>query len=346
MLWDRVRSSRLRLLLAFTLSCIFLYILIDTLPPPVTRPLDVHVAQMLGLVLNSLDIPVITAGNIVSGKGLSFMIIPECTPIFTVALFVSFVAFHPASIRQKATGLAWGIPTLYLGNLLRLVATFAISRYDSRLFDVTHVYLGQIFTMFLVILCCILWMRWHEREGRKKGDAMNTSIASKREGGFGREKKEVTPGTAMNAAWFIVRFGLISTGLFIIWVKVHHGYIRLLDWFIGFGFSIFGRSAQLAHETAVYYETFSIVIVVSLVLSARSMPWRRRIPLLGAALAFLILIQILHRIDNILLALYHVTIMQKVDLAVLVIGQYLIPVLLLIFLARFQMQDIQTGRLS
>jgi exosortase H (IPTLxxWG-CTERM-specific) len=145
-------SGRFRAIAAFALSCIGFYALILALPQSFTKPINEHTAYVLGLVLNSFGIPALTAGDVVSEKGLAFQIIPECTPIFTAGLFVSFVAFHPASILQKATGLAWGIPALYLGNLFRLAATFAISRYDSRLFDVTHVYLGQVFTKLLVIL--------------------------------------------------------------------------------------------------------------------------------------------------------------------------------------------------
>jgi hypothetical protein len=155
----------------------------------------------------------------------------------------------------------------------------------------------------------------------------------------GEEKQDKT----MNTARFLVRFGLISAGLFLFWIKVHHGYIRLLDWLMVLGFSLFGRSARLARETVVYYETFSIVIVVSLVLAARTVPWPRRILMLSAGLGLLFLIHLFHRIDNALMALYNITAMQTLDLTVLVIGQYLVPVLLLIYLVRVQRQDVPAG---
>jgi exosortase/archaeosortase family protein len=63
--------------------------------------------------------------------------------------------FYPAAtLREKATGLLTGIPVLYLGNVARLVATFVISRYDRGVFDVVHVCLGQVFTVFLLIAAC------------------------------------------------------------------------------------------------------------------------------------------------------------------------------------------------
>lgn len=312
----RLRSSRFDSVAGFVLSCICLYGIITVLPDSWTRLINEHTAVTLGLVLNFFGVHATTVGDIVSENGVAFRVIPECTPIFTAGLLASFVAFHPASLRQKATGLTLGIPALYLGNLVRLALTFMVSRYDRRFFEIFHVYLGQVFTLVLVILCCFLWMRWVERE-------------------------EGEQDTVMDTAGFLARFGLISAGLFLVWLKVHHGYIRLLDWFMLFGFSLFGRPAGLAQETPVYYETFSIVIVVSLILAVRSIPWRRRARMLGAGLGLLFLIHLLHRIDNALMVLYNITAMRRVDLTLLVIGQYMVPVLVLIWLVRMQKKEVR-----
>ncbi|HUI45111.1 MAG TPA: exosortase/archaeosortase family protein [Nitrospirota bacterium] len=314
---NMVRSSRFHFAAVFTLTCIAFYAIIQALPPSFIKPINEHTAFILGLVLNALGIHASTANDTVSEGGLAFRLIPECTPIFTVGLFISFVVFYPTTFREKATGLAWVIPALYLGNLVRLVVTFLVSRYDRSLFEVFHVFLGQIFTMLLLILCCILWLRW-----------VDTGVLK-------REK-------AMGTARFLASFSLISAFLFLIWLKVHHEYIRLLDWLMNLGFSLFGRSAGLARGTLVYYETFSIVIVVSLILAARSVPWRRKIPMLGAGLGLLFLIHLFHRIDNALMALYNITAIQPLDLTGLIIGQYVVPVLLLIYLVRLQRQDVPT----
>ncbi len=306
------RSGRFLPIVYFILSCIALYAIINELPPAFTKPLNEHVAATLGLALNALGVPASNVSDTVSEGGLAFKIIPECTPLFTAGLFLSFVIFHPVTIRQKATGLAMGIPALYLGNLVRLVLTFMVSKYDRGLFEVSHVYLGQVFTMFLVLLACILWLKWIGREESIEG----------------------------KAAWFLVRFVLISGGIFLVWMKVHHGYIRFLDWFMVLGFSLFDRRVGLAQETVVYYETFSIVIVVSLILAARSVSWRKRGPLLIAGLCFLFLIHLFHRIDNTLMAFFNITIMQPLDLTGVAIGQYLVPMVMLIYLVRVQLQPI------
>jgi hypothetical protein len=133
----------------------------------------------------------------------------------------------------------------------------------------------------------------------------------------------------MKATGLLVRFVLISGYLFLVWMKVHHWYIWFLDRFMLLGFSLFQYHVELAHDTAVYYETFSIVITAALVLAVPSVPWRRRVPLLCAGLCLLFLIHLFHRIDNALIAHFNYTAALPADLTLIVIGQYLLPVLLL-----------------
>ncbi len=308
---DLVRSRRFRFVAAFSLCCVAFYAVINALPPLFTTPIDEHVAATLGLALNAFSIHTSTVKDTVSESSLAFKIIPECTPLFTTGLFFSFVAFYPATVRQKAIGLAMGIPALYLGNLVRLVLTFLVSQYDRGLFDVFHVYLGQVFTMFLIIMACILWLKWIEREVAEQG-------------------------MPMKAAWFIARFALISGVLFLLWMKVHHWYIRFLDWFMVQGFSLFNLRVGLARETVVYYETFSIVVFTSLVLAVGSVSRAIKIKGLVAGLGLLFAIHLFHRIDNVLMVYFNYTGARTADMTLLGVGQYLFPFLLLIYLIHHQ----------
>ena len=307
MLSDIISSERVRFVIAFTLSCIGLYAVIQALPPSFTRPIDEHVAATLGLVLNAFGMHVSTLNDIVSEGGLAFKIIPECTPLFTVGLFICFIVFYPATLRQKAVGLAMGIPALYLGNLFRLAATFMVSRYDRRFFEVVHVYLGQVFTILLLVISCFLWLKWLNRVESKQG-------------------------VSMRVAGFLARFVLISGCLFLVWMKVQYWYIWLLDRFMVFGFSLFNYNIGLANNTAVYYETFSIVTLISLAFASRSVSLSTKIKGLCGGLTLLFSIHLFHRIDNALIAYFSLTSALVVDLTLLLFGQYLVPVLFLLFL--------------
>jgi exosortase/archaeosortase family protein len=247
---------------------------------------------------------------------LAFKIIPECTALFMIGLLICFIAFYPVSVRQKVRGLMMGIPVLYLGNLGRLVAIFMVTRYDQKLFEVAHVYLGQVFTMFMVLLTCTLWMK---------------SV----------DKEEAKQGAVMKSAGFLARFALISLCLFVVWMKIQYWYIRFVDWVMVFGFSLFHYHIRLARQTAVYYETFSIVVFASLVLATRSLPRGLKIRGLAVGMGFLFLIHLLHRIDNAFIAYFNVTAVLPVDLTLLLVGQYLLPVLFLIYLFRCQNRENQ-----
>jgi len=208
-----------------------------------------------------------------------------------------------------------GIPVLYLGNLVRLVAIFMAGQHDRQLYEVVHAFWGQIYTIFLVLLSFMLWLKW-------------------------TEKKETQQGIPMKVAIFLARFAVTSGCLFLVWMNIHHGYIWLLDQFTIPAFSLFNYHFGFTHNTVVYYETFSIVTFTSLVLAARSISWILKIKALAVGLGFLFLTHLFHRIDNALMAYFHFTSAQTIDLTLLVTGQYLLPVLFLIFLIRRQKQEI------
>jgi hypothetical protein len=182
-------------------------------------------------------------------------------------------------------------------------------QYDRKLFEVVHAFWGQVYAVFLVLLSFILWLKSLDKEESK------WSIS-------------------MKAISFLGRFALIAGCLFFAWMQVHHGYIRVLDRFMLIGFSLFGHHFNPAVQIPVYYETFSVVTFTSLVLTIRSTPWKTRIKQLAAGLGFLFLTHLLHRIDNFLMVLFNYSAASIVDLTLLITGQYLLPVLLLIYSIR------------
>ena len=308
---ESIRSGQFRFVAAFAVSCVALYGLIHYLPLPFIMPITRHTASALGLVLKTLGIPVAVSGDIVSNGGLAFWIVPACTPIFTVGLLVCFVAFYPAVLREKGNGLLIGIPLLYLGNLGRLVATFLISRHDRRLFDVVHVYLGQAFTIVLVMVACFAWLKWIDRDKVKK----------------------VVPVSALGFFWRLV---LISTGLFFVWINIQQWYIEFLDRLVFFAFSLFGYKILIPGYTVYHYETFSVVVFVSIIIAARLAYWDMRMKEFAAGLGFLVTTHFFHRVNNVLLFSFHVSLIALFDYTLLVIGQFLIPVLLMISLIRLK----------
>ncbi|MGO9377508.1 MAG: exosortase H [Dissulfurispiraceae bacterium] len=315
---------------AFILTCVGIYAFIFSLPDRYTGPLNEHTAKALALALKFIGIPVSVAGDTVTVKAFALHIIPECTPLFMLGLFLCFIVFSPASVRQKASGLAIGIPVLYFGNLVRLIAIFMVGQHDRSLFEPVHAFWGQVYAVLLVLLVFILWLKSLDKE--IGGAANEIGFAAKEGSKWSFSKKTVII--------FLGRFAFIAGCLFLVWMKVHHGYIWLLDQAMLFGFSLFGYHFNPARHTPVYYETFSIVTFTALVLAVRSTPWKNRIKELALGLGFLFLTHLFHRIDNFLMVLFNYAGVQTIDMTLLITGQYLLPVLFLVYSIRSEKQEI------
>src|SRR5271157_4952755 len=79
---DLVRSERFCFVLLFGLSCLGFHALTCVLPLSFVIPICVYTARSLGDVLSAFGLVVVVNGNIVSGSGLVFQIVLECTALF------------------------------------------------------------------------------------------------------------------------------------------------------------------------------------------------------------------------------------------------------------------------
>jgi len=249
-------------------------------------------------------------GNIVSGTGVAFQVVLECTALFAAGLFACFVCFSQADVRKKVLALALGIPALYVGNIIRLGLVFLASRYDLRLFGITHVYFGQVFTVFLVLLACVLWLKW-----------VNPVPA---------------PSPLSRTVSFLARFAVICSCVFLFWMEVHQWYVWFLDRLMILAFSLYGYRLLVPPETAIYYETFSIVTFASLTIATSPAEWSKKARALSFGLGLFFLLHLLHRINYVLTSAFHSSALFQLDLFLCDIGQYLLPILLWLVMTLWQ----------
>jgi hypothetical protein len=138
----------------------------------------------------------------------------------------------------------------------------------------------------------------------------------------------------MRAVSFLARFVLISGCLFLVWFKMHHWYMRLVDQVMLLGFSLAGWRLIIPQDVAVYYETFNIVTFASLVLATQGVRPPRRIGGLAAGLGALFLLHLGHRIDNLLITGFSFAPVVRFDYVLGAIAQYVMPVLLWLVVVR------------
>ena len=81
----------------------------------------------------------------------------ECTGIFVIMLFASFVLAYPASWLARLGGLAVGIPLLFVVNVVRLATLARIVEVYPDAFFYFHEYVWQGIFMVLVLVGSISW---------------------------------------------------------------------------------------------------------------------------------------------------------------------------------------------
>jgi len=86
----------------------------------------------------------------------------ECTGIFVLVLFASFVLAYPASWTARLVGLAVGLPLLFTVNVFRLATLARIVEVYPQAFFYFHEYVWQgIFMVFVLVGA----LAWAERAG-------------------------------------------------------------------------------------------------------------------------------------------------------------------------------------
>ena len=158
---------------------------------------------------------------------------------FHVGPFPLLHSLFSRYLPTEGIGSRHGNPCVVFGQPGPARSNFYNRPIPPNLFEVVHAFWGQVYTVFLVLLIFILWLKSLDKEESKWNISMK-AISS------------------------LGRFALISGCLFLVWMRVHHEYIRFLDRLMLFGFSLFGRHFNPAVQTPVYYETFSIVTFTSL----------------------------------------------------------------------------------
>jgi exosortase/archaeosortase family protein len=96
-------------------------------------------------------------GDDVVVKDLIMNVNHECTGIFVVMLFTSFVLAYPASWRARGVGLGLGIPLFFAVNVFRLATLARIVEVYPGAFFYLHEYVWQGILTVIVLVGAIAW---------------------------------------------------------------------------------------------------------------------------------------------------------------------------------------------
>jgi archaeosortase B (VPXXXP-CTERM-specific) len=121
-------------------------------------------ASLLGIIFSAAGAKVEVNSALVSINGFGLEIIDECTAVFSSIVYCACILAYPTTLRKKGVGVAFGIPTLYAINILRLVILAQVGLIRPALFEFVHVYLWQASFIIFIVVTFLLWLRFVVKE--------------------------------------------------------------------------------------------------------------------------------------------------------------------------------------
>lgn len=97
------------------------------------------------------------AGDQIYTTGVTIDINYECTGIYVLLVFLTFLLAYPASWRSRATGAAIGTAALTAVNILRIAVLVRVSELQPAIFDYLHEYVWQGVFLVMVIAYAMHW---------------------------------------------------------------------------------------------------------------------------------------------------------------------------------------------
>lgn len=110
-------------------------------------------------------------GNLVHFGSFTVRIIEECTGVFEVIIFTSAVLAFPTTWQKRAIGLGFGIPLLYVFNVLRILVLLLVGRFQPDVFEFMHVYFWQATLILMITSVWLLWIFKVVRHGEDEPPA-------------------------------------------------------------------------------------------------------------------------------------------------------------------------------
>lgn len=264
--------------------------------------LNLHTAAMAARCLEIFGYPIHLSGDVLSRAGFSVRVVTECTALYLVILFLCFTLSFQTTWRMRLAGLAAGIPALHAATILRITALFAVGADFPAAFEAVHVFAGQVISIFLVIAVSLAWARF-------------SSVHSGRQA----------------PASFLLRFLVFSSVAFLVWLPLNTGYEAAIDKAVSVLFSVFGYTLTIPRTHSVYFQTFSIVTLLGVVLAEQTAAVRR-ITVFISGCTMLIALHVLFRACNVLMTAFESGAAALVSLGAVIAAQYLAPFLALLAL--------------
>ena len=135
-------------------------IAIGTIELPGVGILAIVLADVSGIALEFLGIPVSLDGAVIGASGFLAVIAQQCTAIELLLVFSALALVCPVSLKARAWALLLGIPALCLLNLVRVISLLLIGIGFPQHLDMAHLVIWQTIMVVAAFTMWLLWLRW------------------------------------------------------------------------------------------------------------------------------------------------------------------------------------------
>ena len=162
-LFELARANRvaLRFFGLFALFFAGLYLIFGIVPGirlGLIQPYTEVLARAVASFVNLFGGGAFVDGSMVKSPRFSMTVAMGCDGVEASCLFAAGVLAFPTSWRARMLGLAIGLPSIHLINLLRLIGLYYVGVYIPSGFEELHVYVAQTIVILLSTGILIFWL--------------------------------------------------------------------------------------------------------------------------------------------------------------------------------------------
>jgi archaeosortase B (VPXXXP-CTERM-specific) len=157
---SRTLSPAVRFVVRFLVSLVVLGFLYSYLTATFDRylmPLLEFTTAASGFAASALSGNVFWSGKLITYNGFTLEIIDECTGLLEMVIYMAAVISYLTTIRKKVLGIAFGLGTIYMLNIIRIVFLLIVGSFSAGLFRFMHLYFWQA---TLIIMIAAVWVAW------------------------------------------------------------------------------------------------------------------------------------------------------------------------------------------
>ena len=98
----------------------------------------------------------------------NFLIVPECTGVEVMGLYLAAVLAFPASWKGRLRGLAIGLPALAALNGIRILSLVFAGARSEKALNIGHLYVWPVIVLGATVA---IWLSWARRASRHESAA-------------------------------------------------------------------------------------------------------------------------------------------------------------------------------